>query len=36
MVKKIAGNIENMVGWTKVPLGQAGPVLINKKNIFYL
>ena len=34
MVKKIAGNIENMVGWTKMPLGQAGPVLINKKEYF--
>ena len=26
-----AGNIENMIGWTKVPLGQAGLILINKK-----
>ena len=32
MVKKITGNIENQVGWTKIPLGQAGPLLVNGKN----
>ncbi len=28
MAQPLAGNIENMIGYTKVPLGQAGPIKI--------
>ncbi|MBU2052337.1 hydroxymethylglutaryl-CoA reductase [Patescibacteria group bacterium] len=29
MAQSLAGNIENMVGWTKVPLGQASGLVVN-------
>lgn len=32
MVKKITGNIENFIGWTKVPLGQVSGLVVNKKS----
>ena len=32
MAKKITGNIENMIGWTKVPLGQAIGLVVNNKS----
>jgi len=32
MAQSLSGNIENMIGWTKVPLGQVNDLVVNGKS----